>query len=219
MKEYNEEDFLSISGIQHFIFCRRQWALIHIEQQWDENVRTVEGEHLHERAHDESIKESRGDLIVSRGVSLFSTTLGMRGVCDIVEFRKDKNGISLFEREGLFIPVPVEYKRGRPKEHNADILQLVAQCMCLEEMLVCTIEKAYLYYDEIKRRQEVLLSEEYRQKIREISLEMHDLYERRYTPKVKMGKGCKACSLENLCMAKLCGKLSAVSYIEGRMKD
>ncbi|WP_324823126.1 CRISPR-associated protein Cas4 [Sinanaerobacter sp. ZZT-01] len=219
MKEYNEEDFLSISGIQHFIFCRRQWALIHIEQQWDENVRTVEGEHLHKRAHDESIKESRGDLIVSRGISVFSRTLGMRGVCDIVEFRKDKNGISLFGREGLFIPVPVEYKRGHPKEHDADILQLVAQCMCLEEMLACTIEKAYLYYDEMKRRQEVLLSEEHRQKIRKISLEMHELYERRYTPKVKMGKGCKACSLENLCMPKLCGKLSAVSYIEGRVKD
>lgn len=219
MKEYNEEDFLSISGIQHFIFCKRQWALIHVEQQWEENVRTVEGEHLHERAHDESIKESRGDLIVSRGISVFSRTLGMRGVCDIVEFRKDKNGISLFGREGLFIPIPIEYKRGRPKEHDADILQLVAQCMCLEEMLACTIEKAYLYYDEIKRRQEVLLGEEHRQKIREISLEMHNLYERRHTPKVKMGKSCKACSLENLCLPKLCGTLSVASYIEGRIRD
>ena len=131
---YREEDFLQLSGLQHFAFCRRQWALIHIEQQWRENLRTVEGDLLHRRAHDEQARERRGDILILRGLSVASAALGISGKCDVVEFRADPGGISLRGEEGLWVPFPVEYKRGSPKPHRADELQLCAQAMCLEKM-------------------------------------------------------------------------------------
>lgn len=110
---YKEEEFLQLSGIQHFAFCRRQWALAYIEMQWQENVRTVEGKILHENAHDPSIKEKRGDLLIVRAMSVHSREMGVSGECDVVEFHKTKDGISIAGREGNYSVVPVEYKRGK----------------------------------------------------------------------------------------------------------
>lgn len=211
--EYKEEDFLSLSGIQHFAFCRRQWALIHIEQQWQENVRTIEGMILHEKAHDSDASEKRGDLIISRGMPIFSRTLGTNGVCDVVEFHKSNDGITIFGRDGLYNPIPVEYKRGNPKENNADILQLCTQAMCLEEMLLCHINQGYLYYGETKHRLCVKFNEELRNTVKKTFEEMHQMYNRRYTPKVKPSKGCKACSMADICLPKLCKNISVKSYI------
>lgn len=174
---YQEEDFLQLSGIQHFAFCRRQWSLAYIELQWTENVRTVEGHLLHERAHDGSVKEKRGDLIISRAMPVHSKELGISGECDVVEFHKSEQGISLFGYEGMYTVVPVEYKRGKPKKSEIDILQLTAQAMCLEEMLCCEIPKGYLYYGETRHRIQIDISEEMRQKVREIFQEMHLYYE------------------------------------------
>lgn len=113
---YREEDYLMLSGIQHFSFCRRQWALIHIEQQWDENLRTVEGNLFHKKAHDGYSSEKRKDIIVSRGMPVFSSELGVSGICDIVEFRRnDAEGIALYGREGKYLVYPVEYKKGSPR--------------------------------------------------------------------------------------------------------
>ena len=109
---YKEEEFLQLSGIQHFEFCRRQWALAYIELQWQENVRTVEGKILHENAHDTSIKEKRGDLIVVRAMPIHSREMGVSGECDVVEFHKAKDGINLSGKEGFYYVVPIEYKRG-----------------------------------------------------------------------------------------------------------
>ena len=136
--KYSEEDYLLLSGIQHFAFCRRQWALIHIENQWAENERTVDGIIMHEKAHSGDV-ESRGDVVIMRALRVFSATLGASGECDMVEFNRNADGISLNGHDGLWQPYPVEYKRGKPKEHNADEMQLCAQAMCLEEMLCCTI--------------------------------------------------------------------------------
>lgn len=136
---YKEEDFLQLSGIQHFAFCRRQWALAYIELQWQENVRTVEGKIFHENAHDVSMKEKRGDLLIVRAMPIHSWEMGVSGECDVVEFHKVKDGIQLAGKEGLYKAVPVEYKRGRPKTDDSDILQVAAQAMCLEEMLCCDI--------------------------------------------------------------------------------
>ena len=105
---YNEEDFLQLSGIQHFAFCRRQWALAYIELQWQENVRTVEGKLLHEKAHDVSLKEKRGDLIISRAMPVHSRELGISGECDIVEFHRSEQGILLAGREGFYEVIPIE---------------------------------------------------------------------------------------------------------------
>ncbi len=82
---YAEEDYLMLSGIQHFAFCKRQWAMIHIEQQWAENHRTTAGEIMHKKAHDESAFEKRGNLLTVRGLRISSRSLGLSGQCDVVE--------------------------------------------------------------------------------------------------------------------------------------
>lgn len=210
---YSEDDFLALSGIQHFAFCRRQWALIHIEQQWSENLRTVEGKILHERAHDEHFTEKRGGVVVSRSMPVFSHTLGARGLCDIVELHEDRDGVNIAGRQEKYLPAPVEYKRGKPKEGEEDVLQLAAQAICLEEMLVCSVPEGYLYYGETRHRTKVLLNETVRERVKEMFAEMHELYDRRYTPKVKTGKQCRACSLADICLPRLCRNKSALSYI------
>lgn len=218
--EYKEEDYLMLSGIQHFLFCRRQWALIHIEQQWEENVRTVEGNLFHQKAHDGYSSEKRKDVIISRGMPVFSRTMGVSGVCDIVEFRRDdRNGISLHGRDGNYMVYPVEYKKGQPKENEADILQMAAQAMCLEEMLECSITKGYLFYGEIRRRLEVPLDGNVRQKVRDAYCEMHRYVQRRYTPKVRRTKACNACSLKNICLPQLMKGKSVKEYISRRIGE
>lgn len=219
MMEYREEDFLLLSGIQHFSFCKRQWALIHIEQQWQENLRTIEGHILHEKTHDNTIKEKRGDIIISRGMGIFSRSLGITGTCDVVELHKALDGVNIFGREGNYKPVPIEYKRGKPKEDESDMLQLCAQAMCLEEMLLCEISEAFLFYGEIKRRMRVILDDDLRQQVKKNVKEMHELYDKRYTPKVKPSKKCKACSLTEICMPKLCKNPSAVYYIKKNLLE
>ena len=126
---YDEDNYLMLSGIQHFAYCRRQWALIHIEQQWAENERTVDGHLFHATAHDNEKVEKRGNLLITRGLPVKSAQLGMSGICDVVEFHKSKTGISLFTYEGTWIPYPVEYKKGAPKSNDADELQLCAQTL------------------------------------------------------------------------------------------
>lgn len=124
---YSEEDYLMLSGIQHFAFCQRQWALIHIEQQWAENYKTTAGELMHKKAHDEGSFEKRGDLLIIRGLRIASHELGLSGQCDVVEFHQSEKGIDLFGYDGKWTPVPIEYKHGTPKENNADELQLCAR--------------------------------------------------------------------------------------------
>jgi len=181
--EYKEEDYLNIAGLQHFAFCRRQWALAYIEMQWDENLRTAEGHILHENAHNPFSAEKRGKLLISRGMAVYSRKLGVSGICDVVEFHASPKGVPIFGQDGKWLPVPVEYKRGVPKENAADRLQLCCQAICLEEMLVCgRILKAYLYYGETSRRTPVPLDDELRATVSSMLVEMHELYARRYTP-------------------------------------
>ena len=209
-----EEDFLQLSGIQHFAFCRRRWALAYIELQWNENVKTIEGKLMHERAHDGTIVEKRGDIIISRGIPVCSREMGVSGECDVVEFHKDVQGINLFGYEGLYKSIPIEYKRGKPKDSDIDVLQLAAQIMCLEEMLCCEIKEGYLFYGETRRRMPVKMTEELRGRVKEMFIEMHQLYEKKYTPKVRRTKKCNACSLKDICLPVL-NKIKTVdSYIE-----
>lgn len=211
---YEEEDWLQLSGIQHFAFCRRQWALAYIEQQWQENVRTVEGKLMHEKAHDSSGGEKRGDIIISRAMPVHSREMGVSGECDIVEFHRNSTGIPIAGREGLFDIVPVEYKRGEPKKNDVDMLQLTAQALCLEEMLCCRIPFGYLYYGETRRRKKIEFTEEIRCKTRDTFQEMHKYYDRRCTPKAKRTKSCNACSLEDICLPMLGRHDTAANYIE-----
>lgn len=207
-----QEDLL-ISGLQHFSFCRRQWALIHIERQWAENFYTVDGNILHERADDPFFTEKRGDTVISRALPVRSDRLGITGKCDVVEFKASPNGVNIAGRDGLWIPSPVEYKRGGSKEIDADRLQLCAQAICLEEMLCCPrIELAYLYYNESRRREEVIIGDGLRAETEAMLVEMRGLYERGYTPLVKPSKKCSACSLRDICLPKLQKYASAKEY-------
>jgi len=208
-----------LSGIQHFQFCKRQWALIHIEQQWEENVRTVEGHHVHQRVDQPFTREKRGDKLIVRAMPIKSNDLGISGICDAVEFIKDKNGVEIHGMAGHYLAYPIEYKRGKPKVGDEDVLQLVAQAICLEEMLLCEVKTGYIFYNEIKRRIEIPLTKEIKEKVEAIVKEMQDFYERRYTPKVKTGKFCNNCSLKNICLPKLMNKQSVKRYIEGRINE
>ena len=216
---YEEDDYLLLSGIQHFAFCRRQWALIHIENLWAENMRTTEGDLMHERAHDASIRERRGNVITVRSVSFSSPALGVSGQCDVLEYHASPHGISLPDAEGTWQPYPVEYKRGSPKDNPADRLQLCGQAMCLEEMLCCEIPEGALFYGETRRRETVIFTEELRRNVKENLSEMHEMFRRGYTPKVKPSKACNSCSLKELCLPKLQKTQSVSDYIAAAKEE
>lgn len=211
--EYQEDDYLMISGIQHFAFCKRQWALIHIEQQWAENVHTVVGELMHKKAHDPYVTEKRKEVLIVRALPVASKTMGVSGECDVVEFHTWEDGVKLHGHRGLYKIIPVEYKKGKPKKSDEDILQLAAQAICLEEMFSCVIENGAIFYGETRRREEILLEEELRDRVRAMFQEMHQYSRRNYTPRVKWSKSCNGCSLKELCLPVLGKTASVKDYI------
>ena len=214
-----ERGILMLSGLQHFAYCRRQWALIHVEQQWQENLHTAEGQVFHRRAHDEEQTEVRGDTIIVRGMRVQSERLGISGICDVVEFTRSPDGIALAGREGRYQVHPVEYKKGAPKEHQADELQLCAQVMCLEEMLLCRIDEGSLFYGEPRRRTRVTFSPELRAQAEQMLGEMHQLDERGHTPRVKRHKGCSACSLKEICLPGMDRVPAASAYLRAHVQE
>lgn len=209
-----QDDDLQLSGIQHFSFCRRQWALIHIEDQWQENGLTAEGRVQHDRVHDESISDFRGGVLTLRGMRIRSDRLRVSGVCDAVEFTPDPDGIALRGREGLWRPCPVEYRHGAGKLSDCDRLQLAAQALCLEEMLCCEIPAGALFYWKTRRRERVEIDAGLREKTERMLREMREYYDRHYTPRVKPGKACESCSLSDVCLPRLLRKGEAASVAE-----
>lgn len=215
--KYSEDQFLPLSGLQHIAFCERQWALIHIEQQWEEDGRTAEGRIMHEKVHDPEYKSYKPGVVVVRGMKLQSSSLGIYGVADIVEFIKseDGSGIVLPGKKGLYLPRPVEYKRGKSKKGDYDRIQLCAQAICLEEMLQCYIEQADLYYGETRSRETVILGEQLRDEVKRLSEHMHSLYSEGITPKPdKKLSLCKKCSMFNICIPNMRTKTSVKNYWE-----
>lgn len=216
---YEEDDYLQISEIQHFSFCPRQWAIAYMEQQWQENVRTIEGHELHDRAHDDTIREKRKGKIIVRGMPIASRILGICGTCDVVEFISDKTGVAIPSYQGTYRVVPIEYKRGKPKEGEEDILQLTLQAICLEEMLVADIPFGYLYYGETRHREKVVFEKSYREHVQILLAQMRDCMDKHHTPIVKKRKGCANCSVKDLCLPRLNKQQSVKSYIDRRLKE
>ncbi len=179
------DDALPLSGLQHLAFCPRQWALIHLEQAWAENRLTAEGRLLHEKA-DLPGQSRRHDLRTVRGLPLSSRRLGLTGRADVVEFRPE--------------PFPVEYKRGRRKPDDCDLVQLCAQALCLEEMLCQPVPRGAIFYGDPRRRLEVEFSPQLRARTGTLAAEMHRLYQSRETPSAKPGNYCQNCSLLNICL-------------------
>ena len=218
--EYTAEDLLPISGIQHFLFCRRQWALIHIENQWKENQFTAEGHILHEQVDDPYFTESRRNMFISRSVPVSSYRLGLTGICDVVEFMQDSNGVFLPQKESTYQPYPVEYKRGKPKREPVDEVQLCAQAICLEEMLSVSINEGAIYYGQTRHREPIRFTKELRLLVQKLSEEMHEYFTRKYTPKVKPTKACRSCSLNDICLPDILNKREKVStYISNYLGD
>lgn len=213
------DDAIMLSALQHFVFCRRQWALVHLEQLWQENERTADGRIMHQRAHDEKQVEMRGNILIVRGLRVHSAQLNATGICDVVEFYREESGIALQDYDGYWRPYPVEYKRGSPKAHDADELQLCAQAMCLEEMLLTHITEGSLYYGETRRRVCVAFTAEMRKRVCDLLLEMHQYTKRGYTPRPKHSKACAACSLKELCLPKLSRTSSVSEFIRRHIRE
>lgn len=213
-------DYLPLSGIQHYAFCRRQWALIHVEQQWRDNRLTVEGRIQHETAHDEKRTETRGDTVIVRGMRIVSHTLKLQGVCDVVAFHRDASGVSLHGREGLWLPFPIEYKHGRAgPATQADSLQLCCQAICLEEMLLCSISDGALFYHETRRREPVPLTPDLREQAQRMAADMNAMFKRGHTPVVKQRPVCKSCSLRDICLPQMLEKGTIASYIHQTIRE
>lgn len=206
---YSEEELLPLSALQHLLFCPRQCALIHIEQVWDENQFTSEGRNLHQKA-DEGESDSRGSLRIERGLPLCSLLLGLSGKADVVEFHRVveviedgsvmSSGIALPGVAGTWRPFPVEYKRGRPKLGQCDVVQLCAQAMSLEEMLSVRIESGALFYHQPRRRQDVLFAPALRGLVTDTARRLHELFAAGETPPAAHDARCKLCSLASICL-------------------
>ena len=205
-------------------FCERQWALIHIEQAWAENVRTVEGHQLHERVDDPNQDETRGDRLIIRAMPIISRRLGLQGVADVVEFWRSENSSEnnciLPERSGYWTPYPIEYKRGNRKPDDRDAVQLCAQAMALEEMLHLAVTEGALFYGQIRRREKVLFDSSLREKTMCISQKMHFMWDEGKTPPAIKGRHCSLCSLIEICQPQISiSHKSVKKYIESMFRE
>ena len=219
---YHDDDDLLLSGIQHMAFCERQWALIHIEQVWAENVRTVEGKHLHERADDPFFDETRKNLRIVRSMPVISQRLGLRGVADVIEFYQSDTFIegktcTLKDRPGWWQPVPVEYKRGKPKPDERDAVQVCAQAMALEEMLGVSIPEGAIFYAQVRRREALSIDEPLRTYTTKLAMRMHELVHLGITPRASKGKHCSQCSLVEQCQPQWMLKHRSVAHYIDKM--
>jgi len=214
---YSEDDLLPLSALQHLLFCKRQCALIHIEQAWVENLYTAEGRIMHERV-DAGGQASRGDVRVEYGVLLRSLRLGVTGKADAVEFHRKTAPEN--KKRARWQPFPVEYKRGKPKKDNYDKVQLCAQAMCLEEMLDVEIPCGALFYGRTRRRKDVVFDHVLRLETENASKDLHELFDSGLTPKPVYEKKCDSCSFFNLCLPKtLEGRRSATQYLLKAMRE
>lgn len=219
-KRYADDELLSLSGIQHFHFCKRQWALIHVEQQWKDNLRTTEGHFLHERVDDPFFTECRGDVRISRAFPLVSYSLGLYGIADVIEYIRSETGVEIPGCDGVWTMRPVEYKRGKPKIDERDEVQVCAQVMCLEEMFGIHIATADFYYYEIRRRVHINITDELRDLVRSLAEEMHIFFREGITPPAQKNRKCKLCSLFDICMPKLTKKKKSVEgYLRKHVSD
>ena len=215
---YTEDDLLFLSNIQHFCFCPRQWQLITVEQIWQENHLTALGRFLHQRVDNPEISSRSGIVLTLRSVPLVSYTLGLFGLSDALELTpaaEDQRSFLHPKYPGQgFRATPVEYKKGKPKKSNADRLQLCAQALCLEEMYNITIPSGFLFYGEIRRREEVLLDETLRRETMATAQAMHRAFRSKKALIPHYSRKCRSCSLLDECLPKVATHRSAKSYLK-----
>lgn len=230
----DQEQPIPISALQHWLYCPRQCALIHLEQAWAENKFTAEGRVMHENAHD-GADETRGQIRITRGMPVMSESLGLSGQCDVVEFHCASGDLNsqipnsksaslkseILDRKCTQSVRPVEYKRGKPKAHRADEVQLCAQAICLEEMLHCSIASGCLYYGEKRRRTEIVFDAELRQLVLTTLQAIKECFSSRITPHADyLPRRCDNCSLIDHCQPKaLRFKKGAAAWFSSHLKS
>jgi len=214
---FNEDDLLPVSALSHLLFCERRAALIHIEQAWAENLFTAEGRIMHERVHTAD-RESRGDIRIEFAMSIRSLRLGLIGKADVVEFHRkpDLQNIG----SAVWVPFPVEYKRGKPKKDYSDKVQLCAQALCLEEMLNIEVPSGAFFYGKKRRRTDVVFDDALRRQTEDTAMRLHELIASGRTPKPVYMKKCDSCSLVDICLPKILGKKRSVKhYLSGAIQE
>lgn len=211
---YKESELLPLSALQHLMFCERQCALIHVEQIWEENFFTAQGRILHDRV-DRGGERPGSYVRVEYGLPLRSYRLGLFGRADAVEFHKKK-----IDGKEIWVPYPVEYKRGRskPRDQDCDRVQLCAQAICLEEQLGLSINEGSLFYGKTRRRERVVFNDILRKTTEDAAKRLHKLISSGETPMAKPTKKCASCSLREACMPKLCQKRSVRAYIDTNLE-
>lgn len=202
-----------MSGIQHFAFCKRQWALIHLEDLWEDNDLTASGKSIHSNVDEGKSKEKRGERTILRSLRVSSARLALSGICDVVEVVKE-------DLEPYNIKIfPVEYKHGFPKQEDCDRIQLCAQAMALEEMFHTDVLEGAIYYHMVRRRESVCIDDRLREKTKSVADEMHAAFASRKTPPPEYSQHCLSCSLHDVCMPSAISRhLSVNTYMSGCYK-
>ena len=214
---YTEDEMLMLSGIQHFMFCPRQWALIHIEQQWAENRLTVEGNILHKNVDNPFYRQKNGDVITLRSLHIASQKLGLYGITDAVELIPSDtptDAITHNRYKGYWKPYPIEYKRGHHKPDERDEVQLAAQVMCLEEMYGITIPYGALFYHEVMHREIIPISESLRKTTELCAEQMHQIFKTGIMPKAIKAHHCNNCSLKDICLPEMANCSQVSTYLK-----
>ncbi|WP_340122449.1 CRISPR-associated protein Cas4 [Methylobacter svalbardensis] len=206
-----EPEPIYLSRLQHYLFCPRQFALIELEDIWTENQFTAEGQVLHQRVN-QADQQKRGSIRTVWALRLANVELGIEGVADVVEYHK--------QADGTEIPYPIEYKRGKPKTHRADEVQLCAQALCLEEMHGVSVPEGALFYGEVRRRHPVIFDAELRDLTAQTILACRTIVQTKTTPKaIYKSKKCNACSLIDQCHPKGFKKSAAAWLAEQLNED
>ena len=215
---YSEDEYLMISGIQHYLFCKRQRALIHIENEWSENTFTKNGEIIHKKTDNPMIKEKRERKIISRAMPVSSKELGISGILDTIEFHKANEGIKIVGKQGYRNPIIVEYKSGKEKKYQYDKAQLMAEALCIEEMFATKIKKGYIYYHKTDERLEIEFNNDLRNLTIDTIFEMHQAYQAKKIPSASYYRKCNLCSLNDKCLPRLTKKYKSINnYIYGEV--
>ena len=219
---YTEDEMLMLSGIQHFMFCPRQWALIHIEQQWEENKLTVEGQILHKNVDNPFYRQKNGNVVTLRSLQVSSKVLGLYGITDAVELipaDSPEDAITHNRYKGFWEPYPVEYKRGHSKPDERDEVQLAAQAMCLEEMYNIRIPYGAIYYNEEKHREIIGISDTLRIITKQCADTMHKIFQSGVLPQAIYAHHCRNCSLKNICLPEINNCMQATTYLKRNLYE
>lgn len=212
--------YLQLNSIQHYMFCKRRWALINIEQVWEDNADTRLGQYIHKNADDPFFEEKRQNRIIIRSVPISSDILGLNGIIDVLELTKSKDGVFIKNYPGLWKPYVIEYKKGTYKNADFDIYQLVAEVMCIEEMLNTKINKSSIYYKTSNKRFEIEITDKLRNDVIKACNDMHELFEKGITPKAEDNKNCTRCSMYEKCMPRITNrKRSVINYINKHLEE